>query len=335
MKHLLNLLFISTLVIAAFGNVSVHASPKFANRIEGIVYDPNNVPVENARVELQDDTNSTVGSTRTNLQGRFTFVGMLPGRYDIKVMPLGTDLMEQTQEANVTNITRLASDLVYLEFHLQYDKRRAGQQPATAPEAIFVQDVPAEARKLYEDARDHFKEQRDAGMTKLEEAVKIFPDYFDALALLGAAYFEQKNYEKAYPYYVKAASVNQRSFRSFYNLGYSLYQLRRYPEALKPAETAKSLDKSSLDAQLLYGTILRITGDYKKSESELKAADSMAKGKNADVHMQLALLYNRTDRNQDAVSELKTYLKLQPDSPDKKQIEDLIVKLKERSEKPQ
>ena len=333
MRLVLSLLFLLTSGLIAHGHLAEHYSLAVANRIEGIVYDPNNTPVENARVELQDDTNSTVSTTRTNLQGRFTFVGMPAGRYDIKVMPLGTSLMEQTQEAYVTNLTRLSSDLVFVEFHLPFDKRRAAQQPSAAPEAIFVQDVPPDARKLYEDARDHFKEQREAGVAKLEDAIKVFPEYFDALALLGGSYFEQKNYEKAYPYYVKAVEVNPRSFHSFYNLGYSLYQVRHYSEALKAAETAKTLDRTSLEAQLLFGTILRINGDFPKAESELKTADSMAKGRNADVHMQLALLYNRTNRNQDAVSELKTYLKLAPDSPDKKKIEDLIAKLKEGSEK--
>src|SRR5690242_8651753 len=98
MRLILLLIFMSTVALTTYSNVCTIESSAFTNRIEGIVYDPNNVPVENARVELQDDTNSTVMTTRTTSQGRFTFVGMLPGRYDIKVLPLGTNLVEQTQE---------------------------------------------------------------------------------------------------------------------------------------------------------------------------------------------------------------------------------------------
>ena len=107
-------------------------SSEFTNRIEGIVYDPNDLPVENARVELQDDTNSTLMTTRTSSQGRFMFVGMPPGRYDIRVLPLGTNLVDQTQEAYVTQMSRLSSDMVFVEIHLQYDKRRMNAEPTTA-----------------------------------------------------------------------------------------------------------------------------------------------------------------------------------------------------------
>ena len=195
-----------------------------------------------------------------------------------------------------------------------------------------MQDVPADARKLYEQALDDVKKHQDGGAAKLEEAIKVFPDYYDALSLLGGIYFEQKAFDTAASYYLRAIAINPRSFIVNYNLAFSLYQLRRYPEAVKAAEAAKSLDQSSIAALLLYGSIVRINGDYPNAEVELKKADSLAKGKNADVHMQLALLYNRTNRNQDAVSELKTYLKLEPDSPDRKKIEDLIAKLKSSPE---
>jgi tetratricopeptide (TPR) repeat protein len=259
---------------------------------------------------------------------------MPAGRYDIKVMPFGTNLMEQTLEAYVTQITRFSSDIVYVEFHLLYDKRRGMQQPSAAPEAVFVQDVPADARKLFEQGRDDIRKQDETGVAKVEQALAMFPNYLDALELLGGVYFERKNYEKAYPYYLRAIDINPRSFTSFYNLGFSLYQVKQYPAALRASEAATTLDKANIMARLLYGTVLRITGDYLKAESELKAADSLAKGKIADVHMQLALLFNRTSRNQEAVTELKTYLKLEPESPDRKKIEDLIAKLKNSGEEP-
>ncbi|MGI9036769.1 MAG: tetratricopeptide repeat protein, partial [Pyrinomonadaceae bacterium] len=79
---------------------------------------------------------------------------------------------------------------------------------------------------------------------------------------------------------------------------------------------------------LLYGTLLRLNGDYQEAEKVLLKAKSLAKKPNPEISWQLALLYNKLKRNKEAANELETYLKIYPDSPDKKKVEDLIAKLK-------
>jgi hypothetical protein len=51
------------------------------------------------------------------------------------------------------------------------------------------------------------------------------------------------------------------------------------------------------------------------------------------VYYELALLYNRQDRNEEAAKVLSIYLKLVPDDEKKKEVEDLIAKLKNASSK--
>src|SRR5262245_53510399 len=101
----------------------IPTSYALVNRIEGVVYDPHRMPVEKAYVELLNDVDSVIDRTRTNSAGRFTFSGMPPGRYAVKVLPLGTNLMEQTQEVNITDITRIRNDTTYIDINLRYDKR--------------------------------------------------------------------------------------------------------------------------------------------------------------------------------------------------------------------
>jgi hypothetical protein len=43
------------------------------------------------------------------------------------------------------------------------------------------------------------------------------------------------------------------------------------------------------------------------------------------------LLYNKVGRNKEAADELELYLKAQPDARDKKDIQDLIAKLRKES----
>jgi tetratricopeptide (TPR) repeat protein len=70
--------------------------------------------------------------------------------------------------------------------------------------------------------------------------------------------------------------------------------------------------------------------NYKEAEKALTSANTLAKGANAEVHWQLARVYNREARNQEAAKELEEYLKTSPDiKPDeKKNVRDLIDKMK-------
>src|SRR5204863_7272586 len=120
-------------------------------------------------------------------------------------------------------------------------------------------------------------------------------------------YVSRRNYDKAYPYLLKAIDVNQRSAPTYYSLSYVFYQLKQYPAALEAARATTHLAPASVDAQLLYGTVLRITGSYAEAATTLLKANSLAKKMNAEVHWQLSLLYNRLNRTQGSIDELETF----------------------------
>jgi len=291
------------------------------------VYDTGRHPVVNARVELRSDTESDYGNTKTDATGRFVFVGMPDGRYTVRVLPLATDLAEQSQDTQVTNVGKYKNDVEYVEFYLTAEKRRGAAAPESPPEVLFTQDIPAEAKKLYADGVDDIKTGRATGMAKLEQSIQIAPNYFDALSMIGKQLILQKEYEKSYPYLLRAIDINPRSFSCYFRLGYAFYQMKQYPAAVAAAKASTILSPDSLDAQLLYGTVARINGNYSEAEPPLLKADKIANSKNAEVHMQLALLYNHLNKNDLAVDQLKTYLKLEPHAVDKDKIEELIAKL--------
>jgi predicted Zn-dependent protease len=301
----------------------------FVSRIEGVVWDPYRRPVRDLYVELQDEDYVAIARSRTDSAGRFTFNNPAGGRYNIKVLTSGTNYLEYTESVQIMSVVRGASDTVYLDIYLKFDKRKVNSNAAEITEVVFVQDVPEEARKLYKRGVKDLHEKSDLGFSELEEAVKIFPNYFDALNILGREYVAIKEYQKSLAYLIRSIDVNQRSFSSFYALAYACFQLNHRPEALEAARGATMLQPGSVNAQLLYGTLLRLDRSYDKAEKALTTAEKLSKDRPVpEIHWQLALLYNKLGRNQEAADELEAYLKIRPEAQDKKQIQDWIAKLR-------
>jgi len=316
---------------ATFANSTreLESANNVISRIEGVVWDPYRRPVRDLYVELQDEDYLAIARVRTDSAGRFTFNGPSGGRYNIKVLTSGTNYLEYTESVQIISVVRGASDTVYLDIYLKFDKRKVNSNAAEITEVVFVQDVPDEARKLYKKGVKDLHEKGNLGFSELEEAVKIFPTYFDALNTLGREYVAIKEYEKSLVFLIRSIDVNQRSFSSFYALAYACYQLNHRPEALEASRGATMLQPNSLNAQLLYGTLLRLDHSYEKAEKALVAAEKLSKDKPVpEVHWQLALLYNKLGRNQEAADELEAYLRIRPEAQDKKQIQDWIAKLR-------
>lgn len=298
------------------------------NRIEGTVWAPDRRPVRDLYVELQSEYYFAVGRTRTDSAGRFRFTGIARGYYIIKVITSGTNYLEYTENVSVGNVIG-SSDTVSLEVYLKLDKRRMNSGLGEITEVVFVQEVPDEARKLYKKGVKDLQEKGDKGFNEIEEALKIFPTYFDALNTLGTEYVARGEYQKSLAYLIKSIDVNQRSFSSFYALAYACDKLEHRPEALEAARGAAMLQPNSPNAQLLYGTLLRLDRSYEKAEKALLEARKLSKDRPLpEVHWQLALLYNRLGRNWEAADELESYLKIQPEARDKKEIQALIAKLR-------
>jgi len=304
-----------------------------ANVIEGTVYDPNRKPVADLWVELQNEFNMTYGRIRTGPSGRFTFGGVKSGRYDIKVYTSGTDFEEQTASVEVINVVQNSSDTVYQDIYLHYRKRPNDTGFRQLTGTVFAQEVPVEARNLYKNGiKGLSANDPQKGRDQLEQAIKIFPDYFDALDALGRSYVETKEYQKSFPYLIHAIDVNQRSFSSFYSLAYAAYEVNRLPEASEAARASVILEPDSTNAQLLYGTILRLSGSFEKALEALQKAEKLSKkAPIAQIHWQLALAFNKLNRNKEAADELETYLKIAPGAANRKQVEDLIHRLRTKS----
>lgn len=307
--------------------------PSFGgSTISGFVFDSERRPVPQIPVELMNDVNSVLQRTKTDGSGRFFFRLGSQGRFQIRVLPLGTNYEEQTQEVEIYGMGasgRPLTDNIQKDFYLRL--RKTGSISTTGTGAIFVQEIPEEAKTIFQKALSDLEGNRvEAGVEGLEKALKLFPTYYLALERLGLVYTTQQKYEKALDVFGKAVAVNSRSFNGWYGLSYAHYALKQSEAAVEAAQRAVSLNSNSGDALLFLGLSLRQAKRYEEAEKPLKQADKITKGLSPDVHWNLALLYAKNlNRYKDAADELELYLKTKPDSPQTDNIKKLIKQYRE------
>ena len=338
-KNSLFVVFTLIIFLALFDNVQVEPVSSQSvrqnrNTINGFVFDSQRRPVAQVYIELQNDVYSTLARTKTDGSGRFSFGGLSAGRFYIRILPYGTNFEEQTQEVEIVNFIapgRSVSENVQRDFYLRVRRNEVDSKAVTG--VVFVQDVPEQARKSYQKAVAQLDDKKiEAGITELKNALKLFPDYYQALERLGNEFIKQQKYQDAQEVFKKAVAVNTRSYSGWYGLGYASYALNLSGTAVEAAEKAVSLNPNSIEALLLLGISQRQAKLYDKAEKSLKQADKSAKGKSADVHWNLALLYaHNLNRFREAADELELFLKAEPNAENVEAIKKLIKQFREKT----
>ncbi len=314
------------------------AQSQTSNSISGFVLDAKNkVPVADIYVELLNDNYSSLNRQKTDGSGRFFFAGISSGNFKVRVLPYGTNYLEETQDAVIVNNrigTTVTSDAVYLDFYLRPDPRKINVDSNGTVGAVFVQEIPVEAQKLFKTALANFGKpaEVESGFENLREALEIFPDYYDALHRISVEYVRRNKFYEPLPYLVKAVNINKRSYSCFYMLGLAAINLKQYKEAVLAFKSATILNPDSVNAHIQYGMVLRITGSYTDSEQILLKAVSLSKEfPLAEVFWQLGLLYDKLERFDEAANQLEKYVKYELDAENKQKAKNTIASLRKKA----
>lgn len=310
------------------------------NEISGVVFGASRRPEADVFIELLDDVNSTVSRAKTDSSGRYRFGGLANGRYALKVLPYGTDYLEQTQEVVLASVSAIAgsgSDRQQIDIYLKLNERANAGPFAAAPGVIFVQEVPTAAKKLYEVGINYLREKKEKeGLDSLRKSIEVFPDYYLALDRLGAEYamrgMSNRSYlEAGLILLAKAVEVNPRGFSSVFGLGWTQFHLGMTDQAVENLQRATSLYGKVADTHLWLGKALKRSGKLDQAEASFKRANELSKGKAAEVHWQMAGLYSDQKRYKEAADELELFLKMQPKAADAEKIKGLIKQLRDKA----
>lgn len=323
----------------------VNAQSGIGNRISGYVFGFQRTPLDRVDVELLNDYYQTIQRTRTNGSGLYVFAGIGPGRYVVRVLPFATDYEEQEQSLEIVNIVRGdnpisgsgggfgAFENKQADFYL---KTRQGALTGTTG-SIFAQEIPKEAKALYEKGLDQLRDNKQKeAFDNIKAALEKFPTYYYALETLGTEYVRLKYYEAAQVLLANAVEINPRGYRSWYGLTYSFYSLGKAGPALTTAQKAVELNPNSPESLLIYGVVLRQNKKFQEAEKQyIKARELNVKSYLPEIYRQLGLLYGYDmKRYADGAKELKSYLKLNPNGKDNDDIKKRIKELEEKAQNP-
>ena len=304
------------------------------NAINGVVLSTGREPLNRIRVELQNELEMMVAYTYTDPTGRYSFRNLSQGVFIIKVHSDGKYAGQAVRIVMQAIRNSGASHYEQVDFML---KELAEKKTAVASAGVrttFVQEVPGAARKVYERGIKQLESGRDqaAGIASLQEALTIFPKYYDALERLGIEYVRLEQYEEARQLLTLAIGINRSGASSFYGLGVAQFHTGRFEETVQSLRTALVLapESSNLAFEHFYlGLACWKLNRHGDAEPHLKKAAEI--GGNSippDVHMYLAQYYSESGRKQEAAAELELFLKLVPNAQDAEKIRALIKKLK-------
>ena len=201
------------------------------------------------------------------------------------------------------------------------------QIPAQAPKPPLSFETRGDifmARKMYREAIDVFREdksknaviankigiayhqmqQLDNARKSYEQAIRLKPDYAEAINNLGTVYYARKGFGRAIRYYQRALKYAPNSASIYSNLGTAYFARKKYKEAMETYQTALKLDPNVFENHGSYGVLL-----------EERSVEERAK-----FHFHLAKLYAQAGRNELAFQYLRKAL--EEGFKDKKKMEE-------------
>lgn len=299
-------------------------NPSLAARVHGQVrYAQGARPVEFVLVRLESFSGGIIGETITDRNGSFIFTGLRPELYIVSVRTPGF-----REIAQQVDLRTQISDYV----QLQLVANDTGSKSSSRSKQVAVVDagVPPSARAEFERGRVALLQENnsDVGILHLENAVRLYPKYLEALLLLGTAYMDKKDWTKAESTLRQVLVIEPGTAMAHFALGELYLRQRKYLEAEKDMLAGIKLDAKSVPGHLMLGRLYYEQGNLVKAGPQVGTALQL-NPKFAPGHLLAGKIYLRARQAENALVEFDEYLRLEPNGEFSEQARQAIQRIKE------
>ncbi|HUS13381.1 MAG TPA: tetratricopeptide repeat protein [Pyrinomonadaceae bacterium] len=287
-------------------------------------------PAEFIMVRVESFSGGVAGEMTTDLSGKFRFIGLAAELYVVSVRTPG--FREVSQQVDLrTQITDYVQLTLVAEANGSSPSNRTG---------VLDANVPHAARAEFEKGRDALLQTGNApgGILHLENALRIYPKYFEALLLLGTAYMDQSDWNKAEHALARALEVYPKSPNALFALGELYLKQKKDAEAervlLQGLQFEDRLWQSHLSLGHVYWDMAAKFNDEAHYRPLLEKSYVHAKRAlqlNPDLaaaHLLKGNLLFKARRAQDALPEFEEYVRLDPNGEFANQTRALVQKIK-------
>lgn len=324
-----------------FGCSVAHAQGP--NSLHGRVIAPDgNQPTNPVKVTLTFN-GRRMYETFTDLSGRYFFSGLVRGTYQVTADGDGHTFETTSIEADVSAYG--SSGQVFTQDIQLRQIRGKPRTPRAGVVNAFSQEVPKPAREKFERAQKVVGEgKRELAMAQLQEALGIFPQYFEAHLMLGNQLLETGKLDEAIAVLDRAREINPNDERVYQSFGLLLMKQRKYPIAVAIfAEAARLNPSNPLNplmraSALIYQASFVATDDLaqrngllSQAELALSQASSLSDKKMKADAVTLAMFYEMRGDPTRAADELEAYLKEHPATKNQEALKGEIARLRSKS----
>jgi tetratricopeptide (TPR) repeat protein len=286
--------------------------------ISGVVRDPEGHPARGIRVELHDRNQGNLLSTVfTNATGGFEFHELPRGGYEV-VASSGAG--EDQQFVNVLSG----------EYNLSL--RLPGMTAdGSGDDTVSLANlkVPDKAKNELEKARRFLNKQKmDAARDAALKAIAIYPDYAEAHNFLGLLDLREHKVQDALAEIQKATQLDTHSPMAFYGLGVTYDVLGRYDDALHALDSSLRLSPNLWQTHYELGRAYLGKHDFNAALREGDKVLALAPAEYFPAHLVRAQALLGLQQYPQAIAELETYLKHEPQGPSAAEARETLDRVK-------
>ena len=284
-----------------------------------IRYSPSGRPAEFVLVRLESWDGASAGETTTDRSGRFAFMGLWKALFIVSVRVQGfTEIKQQV------DLRSQVSD--YVQLQLVPEERAPVSQPK---HKVIDASIPRDAREEFEKGSDALLSEKNVakGIHHLEKAVRLYPQYVDALLLIGTAYMDKQDWLKAEAAFRQVVALDTKSSVGYFALGELYLRQKKYPDAETNVLLGIHLDLKSVQGHFLLGLLYYELGDLVKAGPQVGTALKL-NPKFARGHLLAANILLRAHQIENAVVEFEEYLNLEPKGQFAEQARQTVAQLK-------
>jgi tetratricopeptide (TPR) repeat protein len=332
----MRLRFLSVLVTLFLAASSALAQG--GNVLEGKVVMPSGTqPTNPVRVKLTFNGRA-IHETFSDLSGRFSFPGLSRGRYQLTAEGDGVNFETTTVYADISAFGASAQS-----FTQDIQLRPIAAKPAQQPGVInaFTQQVPEAARQALALGLKNLEEGKiDVAIENMRNAIKIFPEYFDAHLQLGNTFLKTEQFNLAITELDAARQINPNDERAYQSFGLLLMKQKNFAVAVAVFAEAARLNPSNPMNAVMRATALihhaATSADDRtfllgRAEVAMNQAATLSENKLKPDSMTVALFHDLRGDPEKAAAELESYLQKNPQLKNSEALQNEIKRLREKA----